>query len=66
MDISSVVSPVLPEVQSTPPRDAQLETAVSEASQSESPKNDTQSESDSGSSARDESSNKGRNIDEHA
>lgn len=68
MDISGVATPALPDVQSTPPRDAQLETAVREASQSEPQQNDTQSESgSSGQSARrDESSNVGQNVDEHA
>lgn len=68
MDISGVVTPALPDVQPTPPRDAQLETAVREASQSEPQQNDTQSESSGGGQtpARDESSNVGRNVDEHA
>lgn len=68
MDISGVATPAVPDVQPTPPRDAQLETAVREASQSEPQQNNTQSESSDSSqtSARDETSSVGRNIDEHA
>lgn len=69
MDISGVATPAVPDVQSTPPRDAQLETAVRETSQSEPQQNSTQSESGGGGqqpAARDESSNVGRNVDEHA
>jgi hypothetical protein len=68
MDISGVATPAVPDVQPTPPRDAQLETAVREASQSEPQQNNTQSESGGNeqSAARDESSTVGRNIDEHA
>lgn len=68
MDISGVATPAVPDVQPTPPRDAQLETAVREASQSEPQQNNTQSESGGGgqTSARDEFSNVGRNVDEHA
>ncbi len=63
MDISGVSIPVVPASQQEPPRDAQLQTAVSEASQSEPQQNNTQSES---SARRDESSSVGQNIDERA
>jgi len=68
MDISGVATPAVPDVQPTPPRDAQLETAVRETSQSEPQQNNTQSESGGGGQppARDETSNVGRNVDEHA
>ena len=61
MDISGVISPALPEVQSEPPRNAQLQAAVREPSQSEPQQNDTQSDPGS---RRDEYSNVGQNIDE--
>ena len=68
MDISGVATPAVPDVQPAPPRDAQLETAVRETSQSEPQQNNTQSESGGSGQpqARDESSSVGRNVDEHA
>ncbi|MBL1277375.1 MAG: hypothetical protein COB30_014930 [Ectothiorhodospiraceae bacterium] len=62
MDISGVITPALPEVQAEPPRNAQLQAAVREPSQSEPQQNDTQS--DANPSPRDEYSNVGQNIDE--
>lgn len=67
MDISGVATPAVPDVQPTPPQNAQLETAVRESSQSEPQNNDTGAESGGdGSAPRDESSTVGRNVDEHA
>lgn len=66
MDISGVPIQAVPEVQAAPPRDAQLQTAVPEASQSESSQNNPQADTGGSQSRRDESSNVGRNIDEHA
>lgn len=68
MDISGVQTPAVAEVQTTPPRDAQLETAVRETSQSEAQQNATGSDSggDRGAPPRDESSTIGRHIDERA
>lgn len=67
MDISGVLIPAVPDVQQAPPRDAQLQTAVSEASQSDASQNNPQADTGAGTnrddSPRDESSNVGRNID---
>lgn len=66
MDISGVSIPAVPEVQQEPPRDAQLQTAVRETAQSGTAENNTQTDSSSTEGKRDESSNVGRHIDEHA
>jgi hypothetical protein len=66
MDISGVSIPAVPEVQAEPPRDAQLQTAVQEASQGESAQNNPQADTGASESRRDESSTLGRNVDEHA
>jgi hypothetical protein len=66
MDISGVPIPAVPEVQTAPPRDAQLQTAVSEPTQGESAQNNPQADTGGSQSRRDESSNVGRHIDEHA
>lgn len=63
MDISGVSTPAVPDFRQEPPRDAESQTAVREPSESEPQQNNTQSDS---SPRRDESSNVGRNIDEHA
>ena len=68
MDISGFSMPAVPDVKAEPPRDAQLPTAVAEVGQDEAAQNNPQADS-GGSSAenrRDESSNVGRHIDEHA
>jgi hypothetical protein len=65
MDISGVSIPTTPPaVQTEPPRDAQLETAVSESAQGGSAQNNPQA--DSGGTNGGGSSNVGRNIDERA
>lgn len=67
MDISGVSIPAVPEVQSEPPRDAQLQAAVRETAETEPQQNDTQSETSSGSERRsDPTSSLGHNIDEQA
>jgi len=66
MDISGVTIPAVPEVQTAPPRDAQLQNAVPEASQGESAQNNPQADTGASESRRDESSNVGRNVDERA
>lgn len=66
MDISGVAIPAVPEVQTAPPRDAQLQSAVAETSQGASAQNNPQTDTGGTSerSPRDESSNVGQNIDE--
>jgi len=67
MDISGVSIPAVPEAQSAPPRDAQLQAAVRETAETEPQQNDTQSETNSGSERRpDPTSSLGHNIDERA
>lgn len=67
MEINNIPIPVVPEVKAEPPRDAQLQTAVAEATQGESAQNNPQA--DTGGSgtpggSRDESSTVGRYVDE--
>ena len=65
MNISGVSIPAVPVVQAEPPRDAQLQSAVPEPTQSESAQNNPQADSGAGSSgARDESTTLGRHVDE--
>ncbi len=67
MDISNIPIPVVPEVKVAPPRDAQLQTAVSEATQGESAQNNQQADTGGGSTSggsRDEFATVGRYIDE--
>ncbi len=67
MDISGVSIPAVPVVQAEPPRDAQLQTAVPEAAQSESSGNNPQADTGTSSGGtRDESVTVGRNVDERA
>lgn len=68
MDISGVSMPAVPEVQSEPPRDAQLQSAVPEATQNESAQNNPQADTGSSSndSPRDETATVGRHLDERA
>jgi len=69
MEINNIPIPVVPEVKVEPPRDAQLQTAVPEATQGESAQNnpqaDTRGSGGSGGS-RDESVTVGRYVDERA
>ncbi len=65
MDISGVSIPATPEVQSEPPRDAQLQAAVRETTGAEPQNNDTQSETNSGSGRQpDSTSSLGHHVDE--
>lgn len=67
MDISGVNMPAVPEVRQEPPRDAEVQNAVPEATQSEAQGNDNRTETGGGSSERrDPDSNLGRHVDERA
>lgn len=67
MDISGVSIPAVPVVQAEPPRDAQLQSAVPEPTQGESPQNNPQADTGASSGgARDESTTVGRHVDERA
>jgi hypothetical protein len=66
MDISGVSIPQGPEVQPQPPRDAQLETAVAEVTESENQGTNTQADTGSSSARQDNFSNLGRHVDERA
>ena len=69
MDISGVSIPAIPEVQQQPPRDAVVQTAVKEASQTEAENHDSKggaSSSDSHQQSRESYSNLGRVVDERA
>ncbi|HEC20423.1 MAG TPA: hypothetical protein ENI97_13970 [Gammaproteobacteria bacterium] len=66
MDISGVSIPAVPEVQTEPPRDAQLASAVPEANRGESAQNNPQADAGGSQERRDTTSNIGRNIDERA
>jgi len=70
MEINNIPIPVVPEVRAEPPRDAQLQTAVPEASQGESAQNnpqaDTGGHSGTSGGSRDESATVGRYVDERA
>ena len=67
MDISGVAIPALPEVEQQPPRNAEVLTAVSEVSQTETEQNDSGSNTSGSNSEqrnRDNDSNLGRVVDE--
>ncbi len=67
MEINNIPIPVVPEVKAEPPRDAQLQAAVSEAAQGESAQNNPQADtrgSGTPEGSRDESATVGRYVDE--